>query len=82
MHHRIFNLGIALVTAALAAPVLAQTYPVKPVELVIHTNPGGGQDTFSRLVAEVVTREKLLPQPHERVTFGLLNVKPRFSRPS
>lgn len=26
--------------------------------------------------------EKLLPQPHERVTFGLLNVKPRFSRPS
>src|SRR5262249_59693257 len=28
-----------------------------------HTNPGGGQDSFGRLFAEISTREKLLPQP-------------------
>ena len=58
---RIRYLALALVVFAAAAG--AQSYPTKPIELVIHTNPGGGQDTFSRLVAEIVTREKLLPQP-------------------
>ena len=41
----------------------AQSYPVKPIEMVIHTNPGGGQDVFGRLLAEISAREKLLPQP-------------------
>ena len=40
-----------------------QAYPVKPIEMVIHTNPGGGQDVFGRLLADISTREKLLPQP-------------------
>src|SRR5688572_9482431 len=58
---RIRYLLLALVAFSTAAG--AQSYPAKPIELVIHTNPGGGQDTFSRLVAEIITREKLLPQP-------------------
>jgi putative tricarboxylic transport membrane protein len=41
----------------------AQSYPVKPIEMVIHTNPGGGQDVFGRLFADISTKEKLLPQP-------------------
>lgn len=40
-----------------------QAYPVKPVELVVHTGAGGGGDLFARAVAEIITREKLLPQP-------------------
>jgi putative tricarboxylic transport membrane protein len=48
----------------LAAPhALAQTFPAKPIEMVIHSNPGAGQDTFGRLVADISQREKLLPQP-------------------
>ena len=31
--------------------------------MVIHTNPGGGQDVFGRLFAEISQRERLLPQP-------------------
>src|SRR5215213_9547693 len=49
--------GFASATAA------AQTFPAKPIEMVIHTNPGGGQDVFGRLVADITAREKLLPQP-------------------
>lgn len=48
-----------------AAPlhVLAQSFPVKPIELVVHTAAGGGSDMVARTFAEVVAREKLLPQP-------------------
>jgi putative tricarboxylic transport membrane protein len=56
-------IGITVFITALAGPAVAQSYPAKPIELIIHTNPGGGQDGFSRLVAESITREKLLPQP-------------------
>ena len=31
--------------------------------MVIHSNPGAGQDVFGRLFAEISAREKLLPQP-------------------
>lgn len=57
-----------LVTSALAllfaAPlfVYAQPYPSKPIELVVHTSAGGGSDLVARTFAEVVAREKLLPQ--------------------
>lgn len=60
------HLGVALAAAAAVfASVTAssQSFPAKPIEMVIHTNPGGGQDVFGRLIAEINTREKLLPQP-------------------
>ena len=62
----IHRLGVALAAAAAAcASVTAssQSYPARPMEMVIHTNPGGGQDIFGRLLAEINMREKLLPQP-------------------
>ena len=56
-----------LVAGALAAStsalVYAQSYPSKPIELVVHTSAGSGGDVISRQMAEVVRREKLLPQP-------------------
>ena len=60
------RMGVALAAAAAAfaaVPAASQSYPARPVEMVIHTNPGGGQDVFGRLLAEINMREKLLPQP-------------------
>jgi putative tricarboxylic transport membrane protein len=46
-----------------AAPALGQSYPSKPIELVSSTGAGGGSDLVCRIVAEIITKEKLLPQP-------------------
>ena len=56
----------ALLAAIIAiAPIAAraQTFPARPIEMVIHSNPGAGQDVFGRLFADISAREKLLPQP-------------------
>jgi putative tricarboxylic transport membrane protein len=36
--------------------------PSRPVEVVVHSAPGGGSDVFARAVVEMVEQEKLLPQ--------------------
>jgi putative tricarboxylic transport membrane protein len=53
----------ALFMCGFASAALAQSYPSRPIEMVIHSNPGAGQDVFGRLLAEINTKEKLLPQP-------------------
>ena len=58
------RLILGAVVAALAVPAaLAQTFPSRPIELVVHTSPGGGTDIIARVVAEILTREKLVTQP-------------------
>jgi putative tricarboxylic transport membrane protein len=52
-----------MLTAVPVGGAQAQAYPSRPVELVIHSNPGAGQDVFGRLFADITSREKLLPQP-------------------
>ena len=49
--------------AIACAPALAQPYPSKPIELIVHTSAGSGGDVISRIVAEIARRDKLLPQP-------------------
>src|SRR4030095_9581717 len=44
-------------------PSVAQTYPVRPIELVSDTGAGGGFDLVCRLVADIIAKDKLLPQP-------------------
>ena len=57
-------IGVAFATVmAFAIPAVAQPYPAKPVELTVHTSAGSGGDLVSRLVSEIVRREKILPQP-------------------
>jgi putative tricarboxylic transport membrane protein len=54
----------ALVFLTFTAPAAqGQAFPSRPLEMVIHSNPGAGQDVFGRLVADISAREKLLPQP-------------------
>lgn len=55
--------GLAALAAFASAAVCAQSFPSKPIELVVHTSAGSGGDVISRQVAEILRREKLLPQP-------------------
>jgi putative tricarboxylic transport membrane protein len=58
------KLSIAIVGAALALPpafALAQFKPTKPIEVVVHTGPGGGGDVLARFIASTVEKEKLAP---------------------
>jgi len=61
---RIQCLALVMAVAALASPAApAQTFPSRPIEFVVHTSPGGGTDIVARVVAEILTREKLVGQP-------------------
>lgn len=53
----------AVVAAALlpAAAVAADYKPTRPIEVVVHTGPGGGADVLARFIAQVVEKEKLAP---------------------
>lgn len=58
---RTCGLLIAL-AAALPAVAAAQGYtPTRPIELVVHTGPGGGNDVLARALAAMFEKEKLLP---------------------
>lgn len=54
---------VAVLAALLAAgPVAAQEFkPTRPIEFVVHTGPGGGNDVLARAIANVAEKEKLLP---------------------
>lgn len=44
------------------AEAVAQSFkPTRPVELVVHTGPGGGSDVFARIVNNIFDQERLLP---------------------
>ena len=60
MNFRSCALALSLIAAA---PCFAQSYPSKPIELVSPTGAGGGSDLVARTVAEIIGKEKLLPQP-------------------
>lgn len=51
--------ALLIFTSALA---IAQSFPTKPIELIVTTSPGSGGDVVSRTVAEIMRREKFLPQ--------------------
>ena len=53
--------GVLLAAVAITVP--AQSFPSKPVEFVVHVNPGGGTDVFARLIIEILGREKIITQP-------------------
>jgi len=54
--------ALAALGLAFALPAMSQGFtPTKPVEVVVHTGPGGGSDLLARAVATMIEKEKLLP---------------------
>lgn len=49
-------------TAGWMTPALAQSYPTRTIELISATGAGGGSDLVARMVAEIIIKDKLLPQ--------------------
>lgn len=51
-----------LIALSLAGSAFAQGFkPTRPVEVVVHTGPGGGSDVLARAVAAMIEKEHLLP---------------------
>src|SRR5262245_51722879 len=46
----------ALAAVAFAAPAGAQTYPSKPIRMIVPFPPGGGTDSVSRVVAQELSK--------------------------
>jgi putative tricarboxylic transport membrane protein len=51
-------LAVAMGAAGIAA---AEWKPTKPVEVIVHTGPGGGSDVLARAIATMMEREKVIP---------------------
>lgn len=56
------NAMAAVALAALSAGAQAQWKPTKPVEVIVHTGPGGGSDVLARSIVTMIEKEKLVPQ--------------------
>src|SRR5262245_2178810 len=56
------NLAFLIAALSLAVPVHAQGFkPTRPVEVVVHTGPGGGSDLLARAVVTMLEKERLAP---------------------
>jgi tripartite-type tricarboxylate transporter receptor subunit TctC len=55
-HPRLTTLLAAAFLAATSSPALAQSWPTRPVTLVVPFPPGGGTDTGGRIIAEQLAR--------------------------
>jgi putative tricarboxylic transport membrane protein len=53
---------LATALSLAAAPAFSQGFkPTRPIEVVVHTGPGGGSDVLARAVVTMIEREKLVP---------------------
>jgi tripartite-type tricarboxylate transporter receptor subunit TctC len=56
MHRYVGTMAVAVLAALVSAGTLAQTFPAKPIRLIVSFPPGGATDTFSRITAAEITR--------------------------
>jgi putative tricarboxylic transport membrane protein len=56
------NLAFLIAALLSAVPAHAQGFkPTRPIEVVVHTGPGGGSDVLARAVVTMIEKEKLVP---------------------
>jgi putative tricarboxylic transport membrane protein len=53
--------AFCVLSCAAASGVLA-AYPENPIEIVVHSGPGGGSDLFARQIANILEREGIVKQ--------------------
>ena len=66
---RTLALALALPLAFAAVAVHAQSYPAKPIRMIVPFPPGGGTDILARLVAQ-----KLTETVHWTVVLSLIHI--------
>lgn len=54
-------LAVLAAAALVSTGAAAQFKPTKPIEVVVHTGPGGGADVLGRFISNLVEKEKLAP---------------------
>lgn len=52
---------LAATLALVAFTASADWKPTKPVEVIVHTGPGGGSDVLARAIATMMEKEKVIP---------------------
>ncbi len=55
------TVALSIAVLALVLPAAAQWKPTKPVDLIVHTGPGGGSDLLARAMVTMIEKEKLVP---------------------
>jgi tripartite-type tricarboxylate transporter receptor subunit TctC len=87
-----FRFVLACLPLLVAGPALAQApsawVPTQPVELVVPAGTGGGADQMARLLADLIAKHRLMPQPIQVVNRagnsgaeGLLDVRAARGNP-
>jgi len=54
---------LAFLTFTLVVPLAQAFEPTRPVEMIVHSAPGGGSDLFGRAMIEMMQKENLYKQP-------------------
>lgn len=55
MNKRLFTIALSAVLTAIALPALAQTYPAKPIKIVVPFPAGGTSDVLARMIGQKMT---------------------------
>jgi tripartite-type tricarboxylate transporter receptor subunit TctC len=54
--NRLFQIGLCCIAVVIASPAKAETWPNRPIKLIVPTGPGAATDIMARLIADAASR--------------------------